>query len=126
MLGKPPVLPKVEKHDIPRIFKLDKCEPGMFRAKYHGEDSEMGNNVYGGLIFSNGLEAVEMDVEDGFLPASFHGLFVAYALATRPIDYKVERLRDGKNFCARSVVGTQDGRVVFSGIANFSKVGITS
>lgn len=120
MMGKPPVLPKVTKQNIHRIFKLDKKEEGVYRAEYHGE--ERRQNIYGGLLFAQGLEAVELDVEKCFLPASFHSLFVAYALVTQPIEYKVERLRDGKTFCARSVTGTQNGRVVFSAIANFSKV----
>lgn len=93
------------------------------RAEFHGQESEMGSNIYGGLLFAQGLEAAEADVTDRFLPTSFHSLFVSYAFVSQPIEYRVEALRDGKNFCSRSVKGTQNGRVVFAAIANFSKVG---
>lgn len=46
------------------------------------------------------------------------------AFAQQPVDYKVEKLRDGKSFCARYVKGVQNDQVVFAGIANFSKVNL--
>lgn len=49
-----------------------------FRAEFHGDESAMGENVYGGLLFAQGLEAAQLDVQDGFLPTSFHSLFVSY------------------------------------------------
>lgn len=38
----------------------------------------MGLNVYGGLLFAQGLEAAQLDVPEGFLPTALHSLFVAY------------------------------------------------
>ncbi|KAI6176051.1 Acyl-coenzyme A thioesterase 8 [Aphelenchoides bicaudatus] len=128
MIGKPPVLPVVEKDEIPRLFELNKIEKGTYRADFHGHNakSNFGQNVYGGLLFAQGLEAAQLDVPSGFLPTSFHSLFVSYPFSKYPIDYQVEHLRDGGTFCARSIKGIQESKVVFAGFANFSKPSETS
>ena len=105
------------------IFDLILFATTDFRASFHGHDSPMGLNVYGGLLFAQGMQAAQMDVPEGFLPTALHSLFVSYPFSKYPIDYKVQHLRDGGSFCARSITGIQNNNVVFSGIANFSKVG---
>ncbi|KAI6221074.1 Acyl-coenzyme A thioesterase 8 [Aphelenchoides besseyi] len=122
MPGKPPVLPVVQKTNIPRLFEVTNLKNETYRANYHGEESEMGDNIYGGLLFAQGLEAAQLDVGDEYLPTAYHSLFVSYSYSHLPVDYKVEKLRNGKSFCARSVKGTQEnGEVVFAAMANFSK-----
>lgn len=82
--------------------------------------------TFGGQVVAQALQAMQLTVEDK-LAHSFHGYFVAAARSADPIDWQVERIREGRSFSHRQVIGKQggdasvpgSGKVVFRGMAGF-------
>ncbi len=52
---------------------------------------------------------------------SLHAVFLAAGSGTEPVDYAVERLRDGTSFVTRRITGTQDGRPIVALTASFHR-----
>ena len=48
-------------------------------------------------------------------------MFLEAGVGDRPVDYAVERLRDGSSFATRRVLGSQDGRAVVALTASFHR-----
>ncbi|CAD5218159.1 unnamed protein product [Bursaphelenchus okinawaensis] len=117
----PPNLPVIRPHQWPEVLSTDKEKECHYIAKYHGEPSPMGPNIYGGLIYAQALAVAQKEVDEEFWPTSFHGLYVGPSNTQKPMNYVVKRLRDGKSFSARYVEGLQDAKVVFSALGNFYK-----
>jgi len=94
-----------------------------------GEDAFRGTSrdtgapsVYGGQVLAQALVAAERTVE-GRVPHSLHAYFLLPGDVAEPIDYRVERLRDGGSFSARRVVASQLGRPIFAMIASLQAPG---
>ena len=75
--------------------------------------------IYGGQFLAQAVMAAGGTVEAGRVPHSLHAYFVRAGDASTPIDYTVERVRDGRSFSHRSVVATQGGREVFRQLISF-------
>lgn len=115
----PPFYPHVSREKIPKLFELEKVEENVYRANFHGEPKSFGDNIYGGLLSAQALNAAQSSVPDGFVPHSVHNYFVAFPSNQKPVDYKVIRIRDGRNLCTRFVNGVQNGKIVFTSSASF-------
>lgn len=90
----PPFYPHVSREKIPKLFELEKVEENVyrysnfcllehlvletFRANFHGEPKSFGDNIYGGLLSAQALNAAQSSVPDGFVPHSVHNYFVAF------------------------------------------------
>jgi acyl-CoA thioesterase-2 len=74
--------------------------------------------VFGGQIIGQALVAASRTVE-GRTPHSLHGYFLLPGDATAPIDYEVERLRDGSSFATRRCAAIQHGRMIFTLTCSF-------
>ena len=90
-----------------------------------GENSFVGrsafairNRVFGGQIVAQALVAAARTVE-GAEPHSLHGYFLVAGDPSTPIDYQVERLRDGRSFATRRCVATQHGQQIFTLTCSF-------
>jgi acyl-CoA thioesterase-2 len=75
-------------------------------------------NVFGGQVLGQSLYAATRTV-DGRRPHSMHALFILTGNHRLPIDYEVERVRDGGSFSTRRVVAFQEGRRIFVMSASF-------
>ncbi|KAL4863424.1 thioesterase-like superfamily-domain-containing protein [Aspergillus spectabilis] len=78
---------------------------------------------FSGGLYAQSLRAAQQTVRGGFVVLSLHGSFV---FAGNPEDstfYHVQRVRDGKGFCTRSVRAVQGGRPIFIRIINFTTGG---
>jgi acyl-CoA thioesterase II len=64
--------------------------------------------LYGGQIIAQGLRAGSATVEERFHVHSLHAYFIRKGDADAPIRFEVTRSRDGRSFCTRSVVASQD------------------
>jgi acyl-CoA thioesterase-2 len=69
--------------------------------------------VYGGLVFSQAMRAAVATVA-GRAPHSTHGYFLRPGDPDLPIDYEVDRIRDGRSFTTRRVVARQSGEAIFN------------
>jgi len=75
--------------------------------------------LYGGHIVAQSLRAAAFTVETGFLPHSLRAYFIRRGDNTRPVDYEVDRIRDGRSFCTRRVVARQSGEAILNLEASF-------
>ncbi len=71
-----------------------------------------GGGSYGGRLVSQALAACAHTVGTDLVPESMHAYLLAGGSAAEPIDFTVERLRDGRAFQHRSVRGYQGERLL--------------
>lgn len=87
--------------------------------RYRGQSHFMGSpNVFGGQVLGQSLHAATVTVENR-RPHSLHALFILPGNHQLPIEYEVERVRDGGTFSTRRVVAIQEGRRIFVMSASF-------
>lgn len=87
--------------------------------RFCGQSHFMGSpNVFGGQVLGQSLYAAAVTVENR-RPHSLHSLFILPGNHRLPIDYEVERVRDGGSFSTRRVVAIQEGKRIFVMSASF-------
>jgi acyl-CoA thioesterase-2 len=101
--------------EILRLLQLDATGPDNFRGQSHFMGSP---NVFGGQVLGQSLYAAVRTV-DGRRPHSMHAMFLLPGNHRLPIDYEVERVRDGGSFSTRRVVAFQEGKRIFVMSASF-------
>ncbi len=101
--------------EILRLLALEQTGEDRFRGQSHFMGSP---NVFGGQVLGQSLHAASVTV-DGRRPHSLHSLFILPGNHRLPIDYEVERVRDGGTFSTRRVVAIQEGRRIFVMSASF-------
>lgn len=75
--------------------------------------------VFGGQVLGQVLVAAGRTVPAERLVHSMHAYFLRAGDSMAPIEFTVERLRDGRSFSARRVHALQDGKPILSMIASF-------
>jgi acyl-CoA thioesterase-2 len=101
--------------DLLTILDLEQLEVNLFR----GRSPQTGwQRVFGGQVIGQALVAATRTV-DGVLPHSLHAYFLLAGDVKVPIIYEVDRIRDGKSFTTRRVVGIQHGQAIFSMSVSF-------
>lgn len=87
--------------------------------RYRGQSHFMGSpNVFGGQVVGQSLYAAAVTVPERHVH-SLHSMFLLPGNHRLPIDYEVERVRDGGSFSTRRVVAYQEGRRIFVMSASF-------
>jgi acyl-CoA thioesterase II len=76
-------------------------------------------SLYGGQVAAQALRAAALTVGSDRLAHSLHGYFLRQGVATLPVTYEVLRDRDGRQYSARRVTASQDGKVIFTLAASF-------
>ncbi|CAG8570095.1 10910_t:CDS:2 [Ambispora leptoticha] len=79
-----------------------------------------GRGVFGGQIVGQALVAAIKTTPKEFNVHSLHSYFVLPGDNIIPILYEVERIRDGKSYCTRTVKAIQKGRCIFTLICSFT------
>jgi acyl-CoA thioesterase-2 len=98
------------------LLKLEKIEKNIFR----GQSQDLGfGSVFGGQVLGQALSAAYQTVPSDRLAHSMHAYFLRPGIATKPIVYDVDCIRDGKSFTTRRVVAIQKGRAIFNMSASF-------
>jgi acyl-CoA thioesterase-2 len=107
-------------------LELDEVAPDVFRSRHEhllatadargGQQSrqEDRRRVFGGQLLGQALAAGIRSVPPDRAAHSLHAYFVSGPEGARPIDYHVERVRDGGAVSHRRVVGRQGEREVIS------------
>ena len=95
--------------EILRLLTLEPIGPDCFRGQSHFMGSP---NVFGGQVLGQALYAACVTVE-GRRPHSLHSYFILPGNLKLPIEYEVERVRDGGSFSTRRVVAFQEGKRIF-------------
>jgi acyl-CoA thioesterase-2 len=100
------------------LLDLEVVERDLFRG-YSPLPS--GRQVYGGQAVAQALVAATRTVPADRPVHSLHGYFVLAGDPATPIDFSVERVRDGKSFATRRCNATQRGQTIFSMEASFQR-----
>ena len=89
--------------------------------RFRAQPREFGRRrLYGGQIFAQTVMAAQLTVDDR-APHALHACFLLPGTPDDPVDFEVERLRDGGAFSARRVNALQNGRVILSLMASFHR-----
>src|SRR6185503_12298448 len=101
--------------ELLRTLDLEPLEVNLFR----GRSPQVGwQRVFGGQVIGQALVAASRTVE-GRPPHSLHAYFLLAGDPKVPIIYEVDRIRDGKSFTTRRVIGIQHGQAIFSMSVSF-------
>ena len=103
--------------DLINLLDLEQIEENIFRG-YSPEEHRM--RVFGGQVAGQALVAAGRTVSLGEVH-SLHAYFLRPGDPSIPILYLVDRIRDGKSFTTRRVVGVQRGEAIFNLSASFHK-----
>ena len=89
-----------------------------------GDDAFVGSSpgsvqhLFGGQLLGQSVVAAGRTVE-GREINSLHGYFLHAGDGRRPVQYEVQRTRDGRSFSSRRVVGLQDGHQIWTADVSF-------
>ena len=92
------------------------------RDVYVGQSQDLGwGRVYGGQVIAQSMVAAQNTIETGDDRAihSLHAYFLLPGDTNAPIEYRVERVRDGGSFSSRRVVAHQHDKPIFMMSASF-------
>ena len=95
---------------------LEVIDQDLFRAQ--NEDA-FGGRLFGGQVLAQALAAAQNTLYDSRPCHSLHGYFLRPGRIDTPVVFQVERIRDGKSFTTRRVIGVQRGQAIFSLDASF-------
>ncbi|KAI5860629.1 Thioesterase/thiol ester dehydrase-isomerase [Durotheca rogersii] len=79
--------------------------------------------IYGGAVIAQTLAAAQRTVPHDFVVHSYHCFFVLAGDSSVPILYHVERVREGRSFCTRTVQARQRGHAIFTVTCSFVREG---
>lgn len=99
---------------------LDLETLGDDRFRGHSPASA-GNHLFGGQVVAQALVAATRTVASDRPAHSLHAYFVLAGDPQKPLDFSVERIRDGRSFTTRRCVVTQESRTIFSLEASFHR-----
>ena len=100
-----------------QLITLLQLEPrGVDQFQGASEDIGTGR-VFGGQVLGQALVAACRTATSPI--HSLHAYFLLPGDHHQPIDYLVERVRDGRSFATRRVVAQQKGRTIFTMMASF-------
>ncbi len=78
--------------------------------------------VFGGQVLSQSLIAASKTIQDDRPVHSLHGYFLRAGDITKPIEFSVDRIHDGRSFSTRRTQAYQNGLPILSMIASFQDV----
>lgn len=102
--------------DLLAILDLEQLEHNLYRGL---SPQDGWRRVYGGQVLGQALVAASRTVAAERPAHSLHAYFLRPGDPAIPIVYEVDRIRDGKSFTTRRVVGVQRGEAIFSMSASF-------
>ncbi len=98
------------------LLDLERIEVDIFRGK---QPTESMQRVFGGQVAGQALVAAGRTVPEDRPVHSLHAYFLRPGDPSIPIVYEVDRIRDGRSFTTRRVVGIQRGKPIFNLSASF-------
>ncbi|KAK8061366.1 acyl-CoA thioesterase II [Apiospora phragmitis] len=124
-LVKPPPLDstKAQIENALELTDLSVIGPDIFtntRELWHPPGAR---GIYGGAVIAQTLAAAQRTVPADFVVHSYHCYFVLAGDSSTPILYHVERVREGRSFCTRTVQARQRGQAIFTVTMSFTRDG---
>jgi acyl-CoA thioesterase-2 len=105
--------------ELLELLRLERIEQNLFR----GQSQDLGwGAIFGGQVLGQALSAAAQTVPADRPVHSLHGYFLRQGVASKPVVYDVDFIRDGKSFTTRRVVAIQNGQAIFSMSASFQQL----
>jgi acyl-CoA thioesterase-2 len=95
---------------------LQKINPHCYASR--GNNSGLGR-LYGGEILAQSLAAADNTVATPFIAHSLHAHFLHLGKIDTPLEYQIERLRDGRSFATRRINAIQQGRTIYTATVSY-------
>lgn len=108
--------------NIREVLDLEQIDRDIFRGPVI---KSLLQRTFGGQVAGQSLVAATRTVENGYSVNSLHAYFVGPGRPHVPTVYMVERIKDGRSFCHRTVRAVQEGRTIFVMQAAFHRTGDT-
>jgi acyl-CoA thioesterase-2 len=106
---------------LERLLDLIHVEP-IGGDRFRGQSEDIGTPaVFGGQVLGQALMAAALTAPEGRVAHSLHAYFLLPG-QHEPIDYAVERVRDGGSCGTRRVVARQQGSPIFEMAASFNAI----
>ena len=106
---------------VAELVELMRLEP-LGGDRFLAQSEDIGTPaVFGGQVLGQALMAASRTVEADRPAHSMHAYFLLPG-EHAPIDYAVDRVRDGRSFTTRHVVARQGERIIFEMSASFQTV----
>uniref|UniRef100_A0A1I7ZT65 Acyl-CoA thioesterase II n=1 Tax=Steinernema glaseri TaxID=37863 RepID=A0A1I7ZT65_9BILA len=102
-------------------LELEQIDPNLYRGEHLQRGRKSRDAVYGGQVIAQSLNAAARTVDEEYLPHSFHSYFIKTGSVDHPVLYSIDRVRDGRSFCTRSVKASQNGVPIFIAQVSFQK-----
>jgi acyl-CoA thioesterase-2 len=103
--------------EVVGLLDLERIEADLFRGRQPAVSLQ---RVFGGQVAAQALVAAARTVPADRPVHSLHAYFLRPGDPSVPILYEVDRIRDGRSFTTRRVVGVQHGKAIFNLQASFS------
>ena len=98
------------------LLDLETLDPDLFRGQ---QPATTMQRVFGGQVAAQALVAAARTAPAGLTAHSLHSYFLRPGDTAVPIIYDVDRVRDGRSFATRRVLGRQHGRPIYALTASF-------
>jgi acyl-CoA thioesterase-2 len=98
------------------VLSVSPTGPDTFRA---GPRRRIAERSFGGAVVAQALLAAGATVPPDRPVHSLHAYFLRAGEASAPIDFRVDRVRDGGSYGTRRVTAEQDGRAILDLTASF-------
>jgi len=102
--------------DLLELLDLERRDGDVFVGISHPVSL---TRIFGGQVAAQALVAAGRTVQPDRLVHSLHAYFLRPGDPRTPVEYRVERMRDGRGFSVRRVLAHQHGRVTFAMSASF-------
>lgn len=102
------------------LLRLEVVDTDRYRVE--NPNVGYGDRVFGGQVAAQALRAATSTVEVAHHVHSLHAYFLRPGRPGVPIDYEVERTRDGRSFTTRRVLARQGTEVIFETSVSFHTV----
>ncbi|KAF1993019.1 acyl-CoA thioesteras-like protein [Amniculicola lignicola CBS 123094] len=107
-----------------KVMELEPLDSTTFRSITAAfSPTEGANGTYGGHVFTQAAWAAAHTVDEGFLIHNITGWFTLGGMPKEHFTYTVEKIRDGYNYCTRTVNATQDASkgIMFTCTCSFKR-----
>ena len=96
--------------DLVELLDLETIDADLYRGR---QPQTSAQRVFGGQVLGQALVAASDTVDPDRVVHSLHGYFLRPGDTAVPIEYHVERIKDGKAFSSRRVVASQHDKTIF-------------
>ncbi|KAG8446540.1 hypothetical protein GDO86_014118 [Hymenochirus boettgeri] len=105
---------------VTSVLNLEPLDKDLFRGSHYWVPKTQ--RLFGGQIVGQALVAAASSVSEDVYVHSLHCYFVRAGDPKVPALYQVERIRDGRSFCVRSVKAIQHGVPILICQASFQQL----